>query len=196
MSKSKNIDLDIHIDEDTSENEYENIDSITEGNVLKNDDETDIIDGGDDDDDEYDDDDDDNEDEYYDEDDKINNINETSEKIKDIKSIADDNNDEDDDDIFDYINPEDEINKDMRIPDNERTTIPILTKYEKVRLLGTRAKQIADGSKRFVISKNVRDHMDIAELELQYKVIPLKIKRPMPNGKYEIRSIKDLEIID
>ena len=36
--------------------------------------------------------------------------------------------------------------------------------------------------------------MDIAELELENKVIPLKIKRPLPNGKYEIWSVKDLDI--
>lgn len=118
---------------------------------------------------------------------------EASEKLDDItdNSIYDDN----DTDIFDQIDPEIELKRNLRVPDNERITIPKLTKYEKVRLLGTRAKQISDGSKVFIKSKKVKNAMDIAELELEYKVIPLKIKRPLPNGKYEIWSIKELELI-
>jgi len=128
-----------------------------------------------------------------DEDDGENSY-EASEKLEDIKS---DNSiyDDDDTDIFDEINPEIELKRNLRVPDNERITNPKLTKYEKVRLLGTRAKQISDGSKIFIKSKKVRNAMDIAELELEYKVIPLKIKRPLPNGKYEIWSIKELEIV-
>jgi len=119
---------------------------------------------------------------------------EASEKLEDIKSddsIYDDN----DTDIFDQIDPEIELKRNWRVPDNERITNPKLTKYERVRLLGTRAKQISDGSKIFIKSKKVRNAMDIAELELEYKVIPLKIKRPLPNGKYEIWSIKELDIV-
>ena len=118
---------------------------------------------------------------------------EASEKLDDIKSensIYDDN----DTDIFEQIDPEIELKRNMKVPDNERITIPKLTKYEKVRLLGTRAKQISDGSKVFIKSKNVKNAMDLAELELENKVIPLKIKRPLPNGKYEIWSVKELDI--
>ena len=135
-----------------------------------------------------------NEDDDDDDDDDDENSYESSEKLEDIKSdnsIYDDN----DTDIFDQINPEIELKRNLRVPDNERITNPKLTKYEKVRLLGTRAKQISDGSKIFIKSKKVRNAMDIAELELEYKVIPLKIKRPLPNGKYEIWSIKELEIV-
>lgn len=138
------------------------------------------------------------EDENDDDDEKEDSIDdedpyEVSEKLEDIKSensIYDDN----DTDIFEQIDPEIELKRNMKVPDNERITIPKLTKYEKVRLLGTRAKQISDGSKVFIKSKNVKNAMDIAELELENKVIPLKIKRPLPNGKYEIWSIKDLNI--
>ena len=97
-------------------------------------------------------------------------------------------------DIFTDIEPDKLINLNKRVPDNERTTRPILTKYEKVRLLGTRTKQISDGSKIFIKSKNIKNAIDIAKLELKYKIIPLKIKRYLPNGKYEIWSIKELEI--
>lgn len=135
-----------------------------------------------------------NDEESINDEDEDENSYEASEKIDDIKtdnSIYDDN----DTDIFEQIDPEIELKRNLKVPDNERITIPKLTKYEKVRLLGTRAKQISDGSKVFIKSKKVRNAMDIAELELQYKVIPLKIKRPLPNGKYEIWSIKELEIV-
>ena len=96
-------------------------------------------------------------------------------------------------DIFNNDKPDNIINKNIRVPDNERITIPKLTKYERVRLLGTRSKQISDGSKIFIKSDKIENAMDIAKLELQHKVIPLKIKRPLPNGNYEIWSISELD---
>jgi DNA-directed RNA polymerase I, II, and III subunit RPABC2 len=170
----------ITLNENDSENEFEMMDSEALDNI---DDET--IDEEENNEDE---------DSINDEDEDGENSYEVSEKIDDIKtdnSIYDDN----DTDIFEQIDPEIELKRNLKVPDNERITIPKLTKYEKVRLLGTRAKQISDGSKVFIKSKKVRNAMDIAELELKHKVIPLKIKRPLPNGKYEIWSIKELELV-
>ena len=104
--------------------------------------------------------------------------------------------DEDDDDIFEYVDPEEEKKVDLRVPDNERVTIPRLTKYERVRILGTRIKQISDGSKIFIKSNDIKNATSIAELELKHKVIPLKIKRPLPNGRYEIWSLNELDLIE
>ena len=132
-------------------------------------------------------------------DDDINDIEQNDDDIDDKvydkeDSIMYDEYDDDDNDIFTDIEPEKYINFNKKIPDNERSTRPILTKYEKVRLLGTRTKQISDGSKIFIKSKDVRSAIDIAKLELKHKIMPLKIKRYLPNGKYEIWSIKELEI--
>ena len=69
--------------------------------------------------------------------------------------------------IFDEIDPEKELNLNKRIPDDERTSLPYLTKYEKVNLIGTRAKQISDGSDIYVISKNAKNAVDISKLELE-----------------------------
>ena len=75
-------------------------------------------------------------------------------------------------------------------------TLPFLTKYEKTRILGQRAKQIECGSKPFVkIPENIIDGYIIAELELQQKKIPFIIRRPLPSGGCEYWNIKDLEII-
>ena len=75
-------------------------------------------------------------------------------------------------------------------------TIPFLTKYEKARVLGQRAKQIEMGAKPFIsVPENVIDGYVIAELELQQKRIPFIIRRPIPGGAFEYWNIRDLEMI-
>jgi DNA-directed RNA polymerase I, II, and III subunit RPABC2 len=82
------------------------------------------------------------------------------------------------------------------IIDDLHKTIPYLTKYEKARILGQRAKQINSGASVFVkVPEKVIDGYLIAELELQEKRIPFIIRRPLPNGGSEYWSIKDLENI-
>ena len=76
-------------------------------------------------------------------------------------------------------------------------TLPYLTKYEKARVLGQRAKQIETGAKPLVkVPENIIDGYVIAELELREKRIPFIIKRPIPGGAFEYWHIKDLEIIN
>lgn len=75
-------------------------------------------------------------------------------------------------------------------------TLPYLTKYEKARILGQRAKQIECGAKPLVkVPENIVDGYIIAELELQQKRIPFIIRRPIPGGGFEYWNLKDLEII-
>lgn len=75
-------------------------------------------------------------------------------------------------------------------------TIPFLTKYERARVLGQRAKQINMGAQAFVeIPENVIDGIIVAELELKQKKIPFIIKRPLPNGACEYWNVNDLENI-
>ena len=75
-------------------------------------------------------------------------------------------------------------------------TIPFLTKYEKARILGQRAKQIETGAKPFIsVPENIIDGYVIAELELQQKRIPFIIRRPIPGGAFEYWNIRDLEMI-
>lgn len=82
------------------------------------------------------------------------------------------------------------------IVDALHKTIPYLTKYERARVLGQRAKQINSGASVFVkVPENVIDGYLIAELELIEKRIPFIIRRPLPNGGSEYWSIKDLENI-
>jgi DNA-directed RNA polymerase I, II, and III subunit RPABC2 len=75
-------------------------------------------------------------------------------------------------------------------------TIPFLTKYEKARILGDRARQINSGAKPLVeIEAFVMDGYLIALKELEEKKIPFIIKRPLPNGGVEYWKLKDLEIL-
>ena len=81
------------------------------------------------------------------------------------------------------------------IIDSNHKTIPILTKYEKTRVLGQRAKQLNSGSQPYIsVSENIIDGYLIAEMELKEKKIPFIIRRPLPNGKSEYWKLKDLEI--
>ena len=87
-------------------------------------------------------------------------------------------------------------NSDGIIIDPLHRTIPFLTKYERARILGQRAKQIETGAKPLVrVPENVIDGYIIAELELKEKKIPFIIRRPIPGGACEYWNLKDLEII-
>jgi DNA-directed RNA polymerase subunit K/omega len=87
-------------------------------------------------------------------------------------------------------------NADGIIIDKLHRTIPYLTKYEKARILGQRAKQINSGAYPFVkVPENVIDGYIIAEMELKQKRIPFIIRRPLPNGGSEYWRVQDLEDI-
>lgn len=87
-------------------------------------------------------------------------------------------------------------NSDGIIIDLLHKTIPFLTKYEKAKVLGIRAKQLNDGAVSFIkVPSNIIDGYLIAELELEQKKIPFIIKRPIPGGGCEFWNLKDLDII-
>jgi len=86
--------------------------------------------------------------------------------------------------------------KNNNIIDPLHKTVPFLTKYERTRIIGQRAKQINSGSKPFVnVPQHIIDGYIIAELELKQKKIPFIIKRPIPGGGSEYWNVKDLELI-
>ena len=76
---------------------------------------------------------------------------------------------------------------------DQRITNPRLTRYEMVRIIGERTKQLTMGAKPLV--KNFQDlsYEDIAVEELKLNMTPFKIKRPLPNNKIEIWEIKELD---
>ena len=78
----------------------------------------------------------------------------------------------------------------------ERVTKPFLTKFERVRLLGDRAKQLSLGAKPMLKNTELLNPKEIARLELEKKVIPLIIERTLPNGKKERWNITELSIVN
>ena len=87
-------------------------------------------------------------------------------------------------------------NKENIIIDELHKTIPILTKYEKTRILGLRAKQLNNGAKPMIkMNVPIIDGYLIALKELEEKAIPVIIRRPIPNGSSEYWHLKDLEIL-
>jgi hypothetical protein len=75
-------------------------------------------------------------------------------------------------------------------------TLPFITRYEKARILGERAKQINSGAKPFVdLEPNVIDGYVIALKEFEAKKIPFIVKRPLPNGGVEYWKFEDLEVL-
>lgn len=85
-------------------------------------------------------------------------------------------------------------NKQGIIIDDFHTTIPVLTKYERTRVIGQRASMIENGAKLFIeVPANIIDGSIIAEMELRAKKIPFIIKRPLPNSGFEYWRLSDLE---
>jgi DNA-directed RNA polymerase I, II, and III subunit RPABC2 len=61
-----------------------------------------------------------------------------------------------------------------------------LTRYEKARIVGARALQISFGAPILIEKpKNMIDPIKIALLELKLQILPLTIRREMPNGAYQ-----------
>ena len=81
------------------------------------------------------------------------------------------------------------------IIDEFHKTLPILTKYEKTKILGIRLKQLNNGSQPVInISENIIDNNIIALQELENKKLPFIIVRPIPNKTFEYWKLKDLEV--
>ena len=75
-------------------------------------------------------------------------------------------------------------------------TIPILTKYEKTKIIGIRLKQLNNGAKPYVtISDTILDNNIIVNMELAQKVLPFIVSRPLPNNTYEYWKLQDLELL-
>lgn len=71
---------------------------------------------------------------------------------------------------------------------NEKITIgpPSLTRFEKARIMGARALQLSLGAPPFIaIPKDARISLDISMEELEQRVIPITVRRVLPNGDYQ-----------
>jgi DNA-directed RNA polymerase I, II, and III subunit RPABC2 len=86
--------------------------------------------------------------------------------------------------------PMDITNKDGKIV----TGPPTLTRFERARIMGARALQLSLGAPVFIeIPKNATSSLEIAMEELKQRVIPIVIKRTLPNGDYQHLPIDQFE---
>ncbi len=153
---------------------------------------------------------------------KVNNDSDNDEyEIEDIpENLDDEDNLDDDDETIDDDDDENLVidgetdNKGCGIDDEEyynqyETEVPIetpseyvsvenriscnrLTRYEMVRILGERTKQLTMGAKPLIKNYESLSYDKISEEELKLNMIPFKIKRPLPNGKFEIWTLEEL----
>ncbi|KNE60542.1 DNA-directed RNA polymerase I, II, and III subunit RPABC2 [Allomyces macrogynus ATCC 38327] len=70
-----------------------------------------------------------------------------------------------------------------------------MTKYEKARILGTRALQISMNAPVMTELNGETDSLIIAMKELREKKIPLVVRRHLPDGSYEDWGVDEL-IVD
>jgi DNA-directed RNA polymerase subunit K/omega len=161
----------------------------------------------------------DSDDEYVDDDVELDEINEVEDDVEDFDEEDDEDEDNDEKDELN-IDPDTEIagcaieeaieDDDEYFDNNDETELQVeqqsaeyvskenrvssnrLTKYEMVRILGERCKQLTMGAKPLI--KNYKDlsYDRIAEEEFKRNMIPFKIKRPLPNGKFEIWTLDEL----
>lgn len=67
-----------------------------------------------------------------------------------------------------------------------------MTKYEKARILGTRALQISKNAPLMVDPGDETDPYRLAEIELSSKKVPFIVRRYLPDGSYEDWRASDL----
>jgi len=116
-----------------------------------------------------------------------------------------DDNDDDEEDLTDLnIDDENAVNDNSiklmtyknileHIQNNPKKTYPILTKFERARIVGVRLQQLAYGAKPRVDTTNLRTLNEIVQEELIQRKIPFIIKRPLPNGNFEYWKLEEFK---
>ncbi|MEM0354227.1 MAG: DNA-directed RNA polymerase subunit omega [Thermoplasmata archaeon] len=166
---SENLDIDPDDEVDYDTNEDEKYDPVNEGDVLEDpDEETEV--------------------------EEIGEIDVSEEYVETktchYKNLEKDFIFPDDDDSTIYSKMEFK-----KIPDEERESDPIMTYYEMVRIIGTRAQQFNLGAKPLIKVPSGLHPAKIAYLELIAKMTPYIIRRHLPGKKYEEWRIDELEIV-
>ncbi|KAK2765350.1 DNA-directed RNA polymerases I II and III subunit RPABC2 [Arachnomyces sp. PD_36] len=82
--------------------------------------------------------------------------------------------------------------RERKVANEDRSTTPYMTKYERARVLGTRALQISMNAPVLVDLEGETDPLQIALKELNQKKIPLIVRRYLPDGWYEDWTCEEL----
>ena len=76
-----------------------------------------------------------------------------------------------------------------------KKTIPLLTKFEKARIVGVRLQQLAYGAKPRVNVSGLKSINEIVEKELIERKIPFIIRRTLPNGQSEDWKLEEFDTV-
>ncbi|XP_018680738.1 DNA-directed RNA polymerases II, IV and V subunit 6A-like isoform X2 [Musa acuminata AAA Group] len=95
----------------------------------------------------------------------------------------------------DVVGPEAE-DKEQEKVERPRKTSKYMTKYERARILGTRALQISMNAPVMVELEGETDPLEIAMKELRERKIPFTIRRYLPDGSYEDWGVDELIVED
>lgn len=76
---------------------------------------------------------------------------------------------------------------------SSKRTRPILTKYEKTAILGTRMEQLQRDAEPYVTVKLPFDPKAVALEEIKQRKLPFKVCRVLPDGTKEIWKLEDME---
>lgn len=82
--------------------------------------------------------------------------------------------------------------EEKEVPVKDRKTTRYLTKFERARVLGTRALQISMNAPVMVEIQNETDPLEIATKELLAGKIPIIIRRYLPDKSYEDWKVSEL----
>ena len=73
---------------------------------------------------------------------------------------------------------------------------PVMSKYERTKIIGVRAQQISEGSIPLIeVPKHLTNTLDIATYELKMRKTPFIVKRNV-GSKIEYWKIEDLTILE
>ncbi|KAA3475989.1 dna-directed rna polymerases i, ii, and iii subunit rpabc2 [Gossypium arboreum] len=104
-------------------------------------------------------------------------------------------NNNNDDVPLEPIETEDNVDQDAK-DKTTRKTSKYMTKYERARILGTRALQISMNAPVMVELEGETDPLEIAMKELRERKIPFTIRRYLPDGSYEDWGVDELIVED
>lgn len=91
----------------------------------------------------------------------------------------------------------DSVEAKHRMRTQRKITSPMMTKYERTRVLSVRITQLLLGAPPLVDYKalQLRDERQIAERELRDRVLPLIVRRHLGPGAYEDWKLEELIIV-
>ena len=76
-------------------------------------------------------------------------------------------------------------------------TSPVLSKYEKTRIISERVQQLSNGGTPFISNpESYPTVYDIALQELNMKKLPFIIKRTISGNNYELWKLEDLKLLN